>query len=286
MKRSNRAGFTLVELLVVIAIIGVLMGLVLPAVQKVREAANRMRCVNNLKQIGLALHNYHDRSGCFPLPSWVRSLFPYTEQVGDGYQGYQDGDDWVDILVTLSLYTCPSDPRSGHLSWDYAVPGLRVTYGLTSYLAVSGLDFGDGKGVITDRASYTAHRITNITDGTSNTIVVAERPPSPDRWYGWWSSGGYGDTVLGAANMGSFYDSSGGGPSGDVPCPRAGPFYFQPGDVRNNCDSAHFWSLHPGGGHFLFADGSVHFLSYRIGTTVIPDMATIAGGEVIDASSF
>jgi prepilin-type N-terminal cleavage/methylation domain-containing protein len=208
MKSSRRVGFTLVELLVVIAIIGVLMGLLLPAVQKVREAANRVKCANNLKLIGLALHNYHGSYGCFPPPSWVRALFPYTEQVANGYQGYQDGNDWVDILVTLSLYTCPSDPRSGHFSWDNAGSGLRVSYGLTSYLAVSGLDYRDGKGVITDHSSFPAHRITNITDGTSNTIMVAERPPSPDRWYGWWSNGGYGDTVLGAANMGPFYDSS------------------------------------------------------------------------------
>jgi prepilin-type processing-associated H-X9-DG protein len=92
--------------------------------------------------------------------------------------------------------------------------------------------------------------------------------------------------MLGAANTIQVSPSSGGGPSGDVPCPNNGPFYFQPGDLRNNCDASHFWSLHPGGGNFLFADGSVHFLSYRIGSTILPDMATIAGGEVIDQSSF
>jgi prepilin-type processing-associated H-X9-DG protein len=191
----------------------------------------------------------------------------------------------VNITVTLSLYTCPSDPRSGHFSWDYAEPGLRLSFGLTSYLAVSGLNLGDGKGVITDDVSNTAHPVTSITDGTSNTIMVAERPPSADKTWGWWSSGKYGDTVLGAANRYPFYDFWGDS-SGYVPCPQAGPFYFQPGDVRNNCDSSHFWSLHPGGGNFLFADGSVHFLGYQIGTTIIPAMATIAGGEVIDASSF
>src|SRR5262249_18341488 len=148
------------------------------------------------------------------------------------------------------------------------------------------------KGVITGSVK-TPPGITNITDGSSNTIMVAERPPSPDKLVGEWIEGGgassylgYGNTYLGAANRYPFYSSSDGGPSGDVPCPQAGPFYFQPGDLRNNCDSAHFWSLHPGGGQFLFADGSVHFLSYQIGTTIIPALATIAGGEVIDASSF
>src|SRR5262249_47813047 len=160
-----------------------------------------------------------------------------------------DGDDEVLRVRTLSLYTCPSDPRAGQFSWDFAMPGFRMTFGLTSYPAVSGLDMGDRKGVITDSHSN-PHTISNITDGTSNTIMVAERPPSADKGVGWWSSAFYGDTVLGAANTHQWYDSSGGGPYGDVPCPRAGPFYFQPGDVRNNCDASHFWSLHPGGGHF------------------------------------
>jgi prepilin-type N-terminal cleavage/methylation domain-containing protein/prepilin-type processing-associated H-X9-DG protein len=292
MKSFRRSGFTLVELLVVIAIIGVLIGLLLPAVQKLRETANRMKCVNNLKQVGLALHNYYSSSGQFPLcwddnyGSWIGTLFPYTEQVGIGYIGYQDGNDWVDVDITLNLYTCPSDPRSGHFSWDFAMPGYRDSEGLTSYLAVSGLDYADGKGVITDDWVFTAHTMANITDGTSNTIMLAERPPSADKFWGWWAWGDYPDTTLGAANSYQFYDTSGGGPSGDVPCPQTGPFYFQPGDIRSNCDSSHFWSLHPGGGNFLFADGSVRFLGYAIGATVIPQMATIADGEVIDQSSF
>jgi hypothetical protein len=173
---------------VVIGIIGVLIGLLLPAVQHVREVANRMKCVNNLKQSGLALHNYHSTFNCFPPAtdenngSWIGFLFPYIEQVGLPIETFWDGNGLVVRARTLSLYTCPSDPRSGHFSWDTPGPYFQTTLALTSYVTVSGLDWGDGKGVITDIPA--PHSIANITDGTSNTIMVAERPPVGYQPYG------------------------------------------------------------------------------------------------------
>jgi prepilin-type N-terminal cleavage/methylation domain-containing protein/prepilin-type processing-associated H-X9-DG protein len=258
-------GFTLVELLVVIAIIGTLMAIMLPAVQKAREVANRLGCLSKIRQLGIALHNYHDSRGSFPSGNdWVRSILPFIEQPAD-----------PSSKQFFSLMICPSDPRGQSFPSE-------SDHGLTSYLGVSGLDTCDRLGVLGDK---TRTRITDITDGTSTTVMIGERPPSVNLVFGWWSEGAY-DIFLGAANMTRLSTFSGGGPRGNIRCPTDGPFYFQQGDIRNNCDAAHFWSPHPGGGNFVFADGSARFLSYSIGTTILPLLATRAGGEVVDDCSF
>jgi prepilin-type processing-associated H-X9-DG protein len=121
-------------------------------------------------------------------------------------------------------------------------------------------------------------RLADITDGTSCTLMAGERPPSADCWYGWWYAGygqagtGSADMLLGARerNLGGPYVSS---------CP-PGPYRFQAGRVENQCDLFHFWSLHPGGAHFLFADGSVRFLAYSA-ADILPALATRAGGEAV-----
>jgi prepilin-type N-terminal cleavage/methylation domain-containing protein/prepilin-type processing-associated H-X9-DG protein len=266
MKLPARPGYTLVELLVVIAIFGTMIALLLPAVQKVRESANRLHCQHNLRQLGIALHNYHDVNNAFPdAYYWIQGLFPYIEQQAN-----------VPKDTVLGLFICPSDPRARHFTAQVA----NTTFALNSYLAVSGLDTYDKLGII---APHCRSRISDITDGTTTTAMLGERPPSADLSYGWWDGEAY-HTFLGAANMTPLYLFSGG--DGNVPCPQNGPFCFQAGHLANNCDAAHFWSVHPGGGNFLFADGSTHFLSYRLGTTVVPMLATRAGGEVVDQSSF
>jgi prepilin-type N-terminal cleavage/methylation domain-containing protein/prepilin-type processing-associated H-X9-DG protein len=287
----RRRAFTLIELLVVIAIIGILIALLLPAVQKVREAANRIKCANNLKQIGTALHLYHDSFLVFPQayatskcfspppedahPSWLMAILPYIEQ--DNL--YRLGVDAFHS-APVELYHCPSDPRTGGYTGSFG------SFGVTDYVAVNGNDFNylgpnyilNGNQGVMYRDSRT--RVTDILDGSSNTVMVGERPPSPDMLLGWWTYTEL-DSTLSARSIFLYYHTTGNG--SNTPCQT--PALFSPGSLTNNCDAHHFWSLHIGGANWLFADGSVHFISYAA-SLIIPQLATRNGGEIIDSSSF
>ncbi|MBY0455945.1 MAG: DUF1559 domain-containing protein, partial [Gemmataceae bacterium] len=125
-----------------------------------------------------------------------------------------------------------------------------------------------------------AVKLTDVADGTSNTLLAGERPPTPDLWIGWWYAGvgidwqGTADTVLGARERAT--------PSGYPDLPDCGPgsAVFRSRTLDDACGAMHFWSLHPGGAHFLFADGGVRFLTYRA-ADVLPALATRAGGEAV-----
>ena len=296
---AGRTALTLIELLVVIAIIAVLVGLLLPAVQKVREAAFRMQCANNLKQVGLAFHHYHDHAGALPPAfsrqsyfylSWMGRLLPYTEQDGRWQQvtaGYQANPrPWFNpphpTDAVLPLYACPSDGRTQHpqtVTIRLTAPGpggfqiVSLSAGLTSYLGVEGLNLNSRDGVL---YAESATRLGDITDGLSQTLLAGERPPSADLEYGWWYAGpgqnltGSTDVILGARELNVSKPG----------CP-PGPYAFGPGSFNGACDQFHFWSPHPGGAQFLFADGSVHFLPYSA-AAVLPALATRNGGEAVD----
>jgi prepilin-type N-terminal cleavage/methylation domain-containing protein/prepilin-type processing-associated H-X9-DG protein len=281
--------FTLIELLVVLAILAVLTGLLTAAVQKVRETANRTRCLNNLRQIGLALHGYHDAyqflppgvsgdSSAEPYPflAWSGRLLPFVEQQAlwavtqqafrqDRF--FRDDPPHVGVATVLPVYACPSDPRV----FTPADLGSGVRVALTSYLGVEGTNQFREDGLLYFNSRV---RLSDVTDGTSNTLLVGERPASPDRRFGWWYGGwgqsmdGSADSVLGARERCMLPDYS---------CP-PGPYEYGPGNLRNPCDTFHFWSMHPGGAHFLFADGSVHFLPYSA-APILPALATRNGGE-------
>jgi prepilin-type N-terminal cleavage/methylation domain-containing protein/prepilin-type processing-associated H-X9-DG protein len=292
LRTRPRPGFTLIELLVVMAIIAVLIGLLLPAVQKVREASARSKCENNLKQMGLALQMYHDNNAVLPAgytdngtfvdTGWQLQLLPFLEQTNLWNQsvtyltanpGNTDNSAYPAVNFQMPIFTCPSNSR--------ATTGLYggVNYELTSYMGCAGTSSWPPSrdGVLYCDSQV---RITDITDGTSNTIAVGERPCTGDLYYGWgfapYGHGyGDGDTLLGST------DTTLAVAMGDVSTnvglqPPSQPL------TQAEIDGAHFWSFHTGGANFLYCDGSVHFLSYSAGS-VFPQLCTRAGGEVFGA---
>jgi len=265
--RSDRA-FTLIELLVVIAIIAILIGMLLPAVQKVREAASRLKCENNLKQLALALHNYHDAMQVFPSAragfsqSWIFAVLRFVEQ--GNLAAIPDYSVWW--VEPLPLVACPSDPR-------YPIRDSAGFY-YTSYVAITGADIKDVTGIITGEYDRNPPAVTivRITDGTSNTLMIGERPGNFDNGWGWWTSDSIGDCSIGANEV-SLLDSNSGSCVGGL---------FRPGNVNNRCNINHLWSPHPVGGNFAFGDGSIRFISYS-SAAVLPLLATRAGGEVVSS---
>jgi prepilin-type N-terminal cleavage/methylation domain-containing protein/prepilin-type processing-associated H-X9-DG protein len=298
-RSTQRTGFTLIELLVVIAIIAILIGLMLPAVQKVRDAAARVQCQNNLKQLGIALVNYQGSYGKFPQPrgplavdaifftefkGWPYKILPQIEQ--NNLQAAADANYPGSINTNVRLFECPSDPRAGKDGTFNTAAFGQTTAGLIWYVGVSG-----SLGVYTPganpaegftptnsgvfQANSTGVAISDISDGTSNTLMLGERPPSADLVWGWWGFSDY-DNVLATQDF----------IGGTLMYPGcASPGIYRRGNVSNNCDSNHFWSLHDSGGNWAFADGSVRFVPYAAAALTIP-LATRAGGEPADLSGF
>ncbi|MFG0261454.1 MAG: DUF1559 domain-containing protein [Novipirellula sp. JB048] len=314
-------GFTLVELLVVIAIIGVLVGLLLPAVQAAREAARRMQCSNHLKQMGIAMHNYHDTFGSFPLGSrahpfkhsisygtnWRASLLPFMEQTTvyeklnfetGGFSGRTlDGGNEVLRDLVVPVYKCPSsvtgpfepdrggdtlNPRNSMMheyvgiAGSYPDPGGRTSVckvGLRGALCNTGLLIPNDK-----------KAFRNATDGTSNTILIAEQSglvqkmPIRANYNGGWC-GVYGQETVQAVSTSVSYHHTGlsvirWAINSSTYVVGSSDYPYMTNTVIN--------SMHPGGIQVLLADGSVRFLTDSLEMETLRRLGAADDGEVLN----
>jgi prepilin-type N-terminal cleavage/methylation domain-containing protein/prepilin-type processing-associated H-X9-DG protein len=281
--RKAAKGLTLVELLVATAIIAVLIGLLLPAVQRVREAANRIQCQNNLKQLGLGLHNYHGTYERFPPayvavglnsgPGWGTFILPYIEQEALGQQVPKGSPFWggpqavstaVDGGQTpLRMFRCPSDAGPIHNAdqGHFAVSNYRVTCGtLTTFIYPAESDLG---GVMYQNSRV---RMTDVTDGTSNTTVVGEGKFGVPRHV---STGNALSSAIWCGMSGTYHVPGIGTYVwiDNVMWPTGG----NPSWSRDYVDEA-FNANHTDSVHFLFADGSVRGFGRQIDPTLRAQM--------------
>jgi prepilin-type N-terminal cleavage/methylation domain-containing protein/prepilin-type processing-associated H-X9-DG protein len=309
----RRSAFTLVELLVVIAIIGVLIGLLLPAVQKVREAANRIQCSNNLKQLGVAAHHYHDVRKHFPTglhmgvnmgggrwaggTSWMVELLPYIEQ--DNLYNQWDYNDFRNNVAggvnsttaqIIQIDRCPSDQLNDRMYYHGAIPEAWGYFGLGSYGGNAGRRSYPPKQVTRDGifAQDSSVSLADIRDGSSNTLLFGERSHRDQEY----------DQVIAGLNMAPLANVGGwstvvaaqlnGGPLHNLTLSTAVPINFQVppgtpvGDLATIYDRlCAFGSSHPGGANFALGDGSVRFLSDQTPLATLQALSTRARGEVV-----
>lgn len=284
-RRPRRRGFTLIELLVVIAIIAILISLLLPAVQQAREAARRTQCRNNLKNISLALHNYHETAGQMP-PGWINNgvcsstyrppigwsgmILPQLDQTTI-YEKLQVATNdfsvgWYGVLqaeliarVPLKVFQCPTDTMGGVNRKRYVTGGTSTLCGTSNYVAVLGTQWTPCFTPGTDGMFYSigSTRMRDVTDGTSNTLMVGERSTNAP--------------YVGSAWIGPRENFNNATTS--TAC-RSDSAY------RLNGTSAFaFSSLHTGGALFARADGSVVFISENIAGTTYMALGTKSAGD-------
>jgi len=305
-----RRAFTLVELLVVIAIIGVLVALLLPAVQAAREAARRTQCVNNLKQLAIAVHNFHDTHQKFPQNgskfsqgsgtcctefswSWIARSLPFFEQQPLFTEAGIDDKSMKNnpsIAKNIKSLFCPSDvallpsnspskTRSDMQIWDHGpealsnykgVTGANWCWGNWPFLGTNGScdcfyqnGTGLGDGIFFRTDILFRQRMAEITDGTSNTLMVGEDVPEYSAWCGW----AYSNHAVGTCAIPPNVNLN---------------KQFGVAPTWNWENTYSFRSRHPNGLQFALADGSVRFLRANIDLAIYRAAATTQGGEVVN----
>ncbi len=298
MKANCHRGFTLIELLVVIAIIAILIALLLPAVQQAREAARRTECRNRLKQLGLALHNYHDTHSVFPFGrsigpnsantlgfTCLTMLLPNFDQAAiyNSYnfsQGFNNTTNWIASQRVIPMLLCPSNPQTEGVDWTSGtnpVPGAnpKEDSARTHYYPIA--DSGPGRmtgSIVVSNGNgmffYMSRiRFRDVVDGTSNTLAFGEaigRGPGQYDGGAWHCySGGIG-TVNG---INAPWRST---PGGRL------PLAHQTFSADSFSGPA---SYHEGGCHFLLADGAVRFVSENSAQSIVTALTTRAGNEVV-----
>jgi prepilin-type processing-associated H-X9-DG protein len=315
----------LIELLVVIAIIGVLIALLLPAVQQAREAARRIQCTNNLKQLGIAVHAFRDTMGNLPssnrpdaatnLPRVAALTFmlPYFEQ-RVLYDAYNQSYNWSGaenstvVRSKINTLLCPSSPRSAAAldgdpqppaTWSPtvdAVTDYSPTIGVDDRLVAAKLVNVSGPGML---PKNTKPRFAEITDGSSNTIAFAESAGRPYVYRRGLKD--LGDTLTHRVNGGGWcrpasdFSIDGSSASGTVvpgPCPLnctngedIGGVAF-PYPYYGSEGTSEAFAFHPGGANFLLGDGSVRFIKETVSLRIFAGLVTRAGGEIISSDSY
>lgn len=311
---NPRLAFTLIELLVVIAIIAILIALLVPAVQKVREAASRTQCTNNMKQIGVAMHAYHDVKLRFPHPrpiapgttnqvgqftsyaynavpatmhsngGWYFRILPYLEQ--ESQLGPLESATAANVATVVNtignqkliVLICPSD--------QHATNASAAGRAMTSYLGVTGNDEWSEGGFFGSNARNGIFAVHSWNPQANSRAVGVRARDILD---------GTSNTIAAGERppssdltwgwwRGSDFQSLMAYPNRESSiiggCPDPG--YFRPDVHTNPCAATHYWSQHSNGGNWLFGDGAVRFYSYTVATTLLPKLASINGDEAVN----
>ncbi len=311
--RAFQRGFTLIELLVVIAIIAVLIGLLLPAVQAAREAARRIQCANNVKQLSLALHNFHSANDALPTSEtnpnryWGTQLLPFIEQQNlfNCYNSLINNTaigNSTAVQIPMNAMICPSTPGNPRLNplfvtspspgWGAVAADYGASTGIYSGMWTSGLMQSPPPqsydGVFQGSTSAGLRNFREITDGLSNTIMLVESAGRPQIWR-------TGRTMVAGSGTSSA--------TSVLVCAWAEGNVFSirgydkgtnwisltknAGRCMVNCGNSYgIYSFHPGGANVAMADGSVRFLKDTVSAETVAALATRRGNEIISADSY